>query len=100
MRVMRFGLAVVLALGAGFLLVGPLLVLVIGALDSSAPTDLPADWPVMVGGIAIGAGLLVASTRLVTTDPGDDQPMTSPARSTTTKTRPSSECAMPTPAKV
>jgi len=57
---------VVLALGAGFLLVGPLLVLVFGAFDSRAPTDLPADWPVMVGGIAIGAGLLVASTRLVT----------------------------------
>jgi hypothetical protein len=65
MRVMRFGLAVVLALGAGFLLVGPVLVLVLGALDPSAPTELPADAPVMVAGVAIGAALLVVATRVI-----------------------------------
>jgi len=68
MRVMRFGLAVVLTLGAGFLLVGPVLVLVLGALDPSAPTDLPADWPVMVAGVTIGAALLVVATRLIDPD--------------------------------
>jgi hypothetical protein len=65
MRVMRFGLAVVLALGAGFLLVGPVLVLVMGALDPDAPTDLPAGWPLITAGVAIGAALLVVATRLI-----------------------------------
>jgi hypothetical protein len=65
MRAMRFGLAVVLALGAGFVLVGPVLVLILGALDPGAPTELPADVPVMVPGVAIGAALLVIATRLI-----------------------------------
>jgi hypothetical protein len=66
MRMMRFGLAVVLALLAGFLLVGPVLVLVMGALDPHAPTDLPADGSLIAAGVAIGAALLVVATRLIT----------------------------------
>lgn len=65
MRVMRFGLAVVLALGAGFLLVGPVLVLVMGAFDPHAPTELPASGPAIAAGVAIGAALLVVATRLI-----------------------------------
>ena len=75
MRVMRFGLAVVLALGAGFLLVGPVLVLILGALDPDAPTDLPGPWPVIAASVAIGVALLRASTRLI-----DPERVSAPSR--------------------
>ncbi len=68
MRATRFGVAVVLALVAGFLLVGPVVVLVLGALDPSAPSELPADAPLIAAGAAIGAALLVVATRLIDPD--------------------------------
>ncbi len=65
MGMIRFVVAMLCALVAGFLLIGPAVVTLLAVMDAHAPLQFHGGWPIAVGGVLLGAGLLAASARLV-----------------------------------
>ena len=65
MVVLRFASAIVLALAAGFLLVGPAVVAGVAIIDSHASMRFHGSWPLVFLGVVAGAGLLAVSARLL-----------------------------------
>jgi hypothetical protein len=65
MGLIKFAVAVGLALVAGFLLVGPAVVALVGVFDTGATVHYHGGWPTALAGVVVGAGLLAASAKLL-----------------------------------